>query len=235
MPHADPPLTQQERASLFARYGRRFGAGETLVREGTPATETLFVHEGRVRLVRHIATTDRTLAVLRPGDLFGEGALIAGATHGSTAIALSDGAVLALDRSTFGDLLERHPEVATRVVEQLLRRLRSAEDQIEILMLRGAQSRVASALVKLATGPCSGWSDVASDAGGAVITISPIELSARVGLDVELVRRSIRRLRERQYVRVAGDRIEIPDVEALRRLFVLLATKDELVGLSSDT
>ncbi len=142
-------LGPEERASLFARYGRRFSAGETLLREGTPALETLLVHEGRVRLLRRVAMTDRSLAVLRAGDLFGEGALLEGATYGSTAVALSDGALLALDRPTFRSLLGRHPEVAIRVVEQLVRRLRDAEDKIEIMMLRGVQSMVTGTHHKL--------------------------------------------------------------------------------------
>ena len=240
-PLHEPPDGQhigpEERASLFGRYGRRFSAGDTIVREGTPATETLLVHEGRVRLLRRVAMTDRNLAVLRPGDLFGEGALLEGASYGSTAIALSDGAALALDRATFRALLVRHPDVATRVVEQLVRRLRSAEDQIEIMMLRGAQSKVAGALVKLVTGPSGISSDAAVEvhATGAAVTISPVELSMRVGLDVDVVRRAIQRLRDRHYLRVSGERIEIADLEALRRLYVLLGTTDELAGRSSDT
>jgi CRP-like cAMP-binding protein len=235
-PQGGPHIGPEERASLFGRYGRRFSAGESLVREGTPAKETLLVHEGRVRLFRRVSMTERTLAVLRPGDLFGEGALLEGATYGSTAIALSDGAVLALDRATFRSLLVRYPDVATRVVEQLVRRLRSAEDQIEIMMLRGVQSKVAGALVKLVTGPNGISSDAAVQVheNGAAVTISPVELAMRVGLDVDVVRRSIQRLRDRQYLRVLGERIEIADVEALRRLYLLLGTKDELAGRSSD-
>ena len=97
---------------------------------------------------------------------------------------------------------------------------RDAEDQIEIMMLRGAQSKVTSALLKLA-GRVS---------GPAEVTISPVELSTRVGLDIEAVKRTVLRLRERQYIRITGERIEIPDVEALRRLYSLLGTKDELAG-----
>lgn len=230
-------LGPQERSSLFGRYGRRFTAGETLLREGTPAKETLLVHEGRVRLLRRVAMTDRSLAILRAGDLFGEGALLEGATYGSTAIALSDGAALVLDRATFRTLLARHPDVATRVVEQLVRRLRAAEDQIEIMMLRGVESKVAGALLKLATGPTGVSSDAAVNvqANGAAVTISPLELSMRVGLHVDVVKRTIQRLRDRQYLRVVGERIEIADVEALRQLYVLLGTRDELAGRSTDT
>ena len=38
------------------------------------------MHEGRVRLLKRVAMADRSLAVLKEGDLFGEAALIEG-TH----------------------------------------------------------------------------------------------------------------------------------------------------------
>jgi CRP/FNR family cyclic AMP-dependent transcriptional regulator len=217
-----PPETigPQESAKLLGRYGRRYAAGATIFQEGAPAAEAFLVHDGRVRLLKRIAMTDRSLAILKEGDLFGEAALIDGTTYGSTAVGLTDGVVLALDRVTFRGLLEKHPTVASRVIDQLVRRMRDAEDQIETMMLRGVQSRVTSSLLKLAG--CA--------SGPAEVTISPVELSARVGLDVEAVKRTVQRLRDRQYLRITGERIEIPDVGVLRRLYTLLNTKDDLAG-----
>lgn len=213
-------IAAQERARLLGRYGRRFVAGDALFQEGAPAQEAFLLQEGRIRLLKRVAMTDRSLAVIKPGDLFGEGALLDGATYGATAVALTDGTVLALDRGTFRSLLSNHPQVATRVVDQLVTRLRDAEDQIEIMMLRGVQSKVTSALLKLA----------GRATGAAEINVSPVDLSTRVGLDVDAVKRTVGRLREQQYIRIHGERIEIPDVEALRRLHTLLGTKDELAG-----
>jgi CRP/FNR family cyclic AMP-dependent transcriptional regulator len=210
----------QERARLLGRYGRRFAAGESLFREGTDAREAFLLQEGRVQLLKRVGMSDRSLALIKPGDLFGEGALLPDLTHGSTAVGLTDGVVLALDRDTFGALIERHPRLASRAMQQLIVRLRNAEDQIEIMMLRGVQSKVTTALLKLA----------AQAKGPAEIVISPVELSTRVGLDVDTVKRTVLRLRDRQYVRISGERIEIPDVEALRRLYVLLGAEDDLAG-----
>jgi len=213
-------IAPQERARLLGRYGRRFVAGDSLFQEGAPAHEAFLLQEGRVRLLKRVAMTDRSIAVIKPGDLFGEGALLDGSTYGATAVALTDGTVLALDRGTFRALLSHHPQVATRVVDQLVARLRDAEDQLEIMMLRSVQSKVTSALLKLA----------GRATGAAEINVSPVDLSTRVGLDVEAVKRTVGRLREQQYIRIHGERIEIPDVEALRRLCTLLGTKDELAG-----
>jgi CRP/FNR family cyclic AMP-dependent transcriptional regulator len=162
--------------------------------------------------------------VLRPGDLFGESAFIPGSTRPSTAIALSACAALALDRSTFESLLEHDRSIAARIVEQLVRRLRDAEDQIEILLLRDTQSKIVSALLKLCQ---KAQSDAA---GAAMLQISPMELSTRVGLDVETIKRGVQKLRDAQYVRVQDEKIEVPDVDALKRLYGLLGVKDEIQG-----
>jgi CRP-like cAMP-binding protein len=223
-PSAASDIEPRERARLLGRFGRRFAAGEVLFQEGSPALAAFLLQEGRVRLIRRVAMTERSLAVVRPGELFGEGALLDGGSYGSTAVALTEGTVMALDRETFRTLLRNYPEVAVRAIDQLVRRLRDAEDQIELMMLRGVQSKVTSALLKLA-GRATGFAE---------LSISPVELSTRVGLDVEAVKRSVARLRERNYIRISGERIEIPDVDALRRLYTLLGTKDELGGQNDE-
>lgn len=219
----DDDLGAAERARLVARYGRQFLAGEAIFREGEPAQDAFLLQEGRVRLLKRVRMVERSLMVLKPGDLFGESALLDAAARNSTAVALTDGVALALDQGTFRSLLVNYPSVAIRVMEQLVRRVRDAEDQIEIMLLRDAQYKIVSALLKLAQ---------RADARGmgAELAVSPVELATRVGLDVDTVKRNVTRLREQNYVRIVGERIEIPDLDALRRLYVLLGTKDELQG-----
>ena len=211
-----------ERARLVAHYGRTFSAGEALFREGEPATEAFLLQEGRVRLLKRVRLVERSLMVVRPGDLFGEMGLIENTARHSTAVALTDGVALALGREAFRSLLETHPSIALRVVEQLTIRVRDVEDQIEIMMLRDTQSKIVSALLKLVRGE--------REEGRAELQVSPVELSTRVGMDVDSVKRAVQRLREQGYVRIVGERVEIPDVVALRKLYALLGTKEELRG-----
>ncbi len=213
-------LAPDEYACLEGRYGRRFAAGETLFREGDTADEAFLLQEGRVRLLKRVRMVERSLIVLKPGDLFGESALIDAAARNSTAVALTDGAAIVLDRTTFRPLLQHYPSISIRLLEQLTRRVRDAEDQIEIMMVKDNQSKIVGALLKL----------VQRSPTTSEIAVSPLELSTRVGLDVETVKRGVQRLREQQYVRIVDERIEIPDVEALRRLYILLGTKEELRG-----
>lgn len=214
-------LQPAEQERLISRYGRRFKAGEAIFKEGEPAKEAFLLQEGRVRILKRVRMVERSLHLVRPGDLFGESSLLEETSlRTSTAVALVDGVVLVLDRTTFRSLIEHYPAIGIRMFEQLVRRLHEAEDQIEIVLLRDSQFKVATALLKLAHRP----------SGPAEIAISPVELSSRVGLDVDTVRRNVQRLREQEYVRIVGEHVEIPDVEALRKLVQLLGTKDELAG-----
>ncbi|WP_437837554.1 Crp/Fnr family transcriptional regulator [Sorangium sp. So ce1153] len=224
---AGPVESGPDPERLRARFGRPFEAGDVIFREGEPGTEAYLLEEGRIRLIKKVRGAERSLMVLKPGDLFGESALLGGAARWSTAIALSRGVALALDQGTLQNLVERNPAVALRIIKQLVGRLRDAEDQIEIMMLTDTQSKVVNALLKLAqqSRAASG-----SSSNGASFAISPMELSTRVGLDVDTVKRAVQQLREGQYLRVADERLEIPDIDALRRLFSLLGLKDEIRG-----
>ena len=221
----------EAQARLLSRYGRRFAAGTVLFRDGDPATEAFLLQDGRVRLLKQAGRMERSLRVVRPGDLFGESALLRGAARSSTAVALDDVVALAFDHATFEQVLATSPEVAGRVLNQLIRRMRDAEDQIEILMLRDGQSKVVVALMKFAQQEqMAGQSDGSRDGGQISLTLSPLELSAQVGLDVDTVKRIVAQLRETGHIRIQDERVEVPNLDSLRDLYSLLGIKDQLRG-----
>jgi CRP-like cAMP-binding protein len=167
------------------------------------------------------------LRVARPGDLFGELALLQASVQHATAVALEDSVALARARATFRQVLGSNPEVGARMLEQLIRRLRDAEDQIEILMVRDQHSKVVIALMKLAQQQAG--SDERPN-GQVVLRVSPLELSAHVGLDVDTVKRIVMQLRESGYLSIHDEKVELPDLEHLRELYSLLGVKEQLRG-----
>ncbi len=219
-----PEATEHER--LLARFGRPFEAGDVVFREGDVGGEAFLLQDGRVRLIKRMGGVERNLRVLRPGDLFGESALVPGSRRTATAVAMTDGAVLVLDEQTFRHVLAGNPALAPRVVQQLVRRLRDAEDQIEILMVRDTQMKIVVALLKLAQ-------EVGVSGDGKIaLTISPLELSTRVGLDVETVKRNVQQLRDSDYVRIVDEQVEIVELDDLRTLESLLGVKEQVAGTS---
>lgn len=204
---------------LAPRFGQAFRAGEVLYAEGEPADRAFLLLSGRVRIVKRVRQAERSVSVARAGELLGESALLEGLARTQTAVALADGTALAFDRTSFRETVLTYPALGVRVCEQMISRVRDSEDQLEVLTLRDTQCKIVRALVKLARGQ-----------EGAVLELSPIELSARVGLDVDTVKRTVLRLREQHYLRIVGEKIEILERDALNQLSTLLDAKEELRG-----
>jgi len=204
---------------LAPRFGCVFRAGEVLYSEGDPADRAFLLLSGRVRVAKRVRQAERSVSVARAGELLGEAALLTGHVRTQTAVALSDGTALAFDRPSFRETVMMYPALGARVCEQMISRVRDSEDQLEVITLRDTQCRIVRALVKLARAQ-----------QGAVLELSPIELSARVGLDVDTVKRTVLRLREQHYLRIVGEKIEILERDALNQLSTLLDAKEELRG-----
>ena len=218
---AESPDEVQQR--LLARFGRRFSAGSVVFSDGDIGTEAFLLQEGRVRLIKRVGAVERSLRLLRAGDLFGESALIAGASRNSTAVAVTDGIMLVLDHTTLEQVMASTPAVGMRVLQQLIRRLRDAEDQIEILMLHDSRSKVVVSLLKLAQ-------QAATNSSSVELAISPLELASRAGLEVDLVKRAVNDLREAGHLQIVGEKVQIPDTQTLKELLGLLAVRDHIAG-----
>ena len=72
--------------------------------------------------------------------------------------------------------------------------------------------------------------ELSLSAGQISLTLSPLELSAQVGLDVESVKRIVLGLKESGHLRIVDERVEIPDLDTLRELYGLLGVRDQLRG-----
>jgi CRP-like cAMP-binding protein len=185
------------------------------------------LEEGRIRVVKRIGAVERSLRIVRAGELFGQSALVSGALRNATAISLAPGNALAFSRADLQTLLARHPQVGVTLCEQLVLRAKRAEHRIEISMVRDSQSRVVLGLLRSAQ---LATLERADGNNSVRLTLSPLELSAAVGLDVDAVKRAVQRLRDNDYVRIIDEQVEIPDVEALTELHGLLQARDEIIG-----
>lgn len=99
--------------ALLARFVRLdLPAGAVVVREGAPGDYYYLIEAGRCRVSRRVGGDDLMLAELRPGDAFGEEALLAQGPRGATVTMLSDGVLLRLAQADFTELLKKpllHP------------------------------------------------------------------------------------------------------------------------------
>ena len=166
---------------------RKHPAGAVLFREGDRGATMYVIRSGKVKIWKHISETELTLAVLGPGEFFGEMALLEGLPRSAGATVVEDAQLIELERTAFETLVRKNGEIAVRLMRRLSSRLREADRQIQALVSRSGAARALSLVRNLAEAP---------DAGGRrhlPRDLTPETVMRRVGLgreESERVRRT---------------------------------------------
>jgi len=91
---------------LLQRFARqRVAAGEVVIREGDAGDAYYLIESGCAMVTRRVAGSDMPLAELRPGDAFGEEALVANARRNASVTMKTSGVLLKLGQADFDALL----------------------------------------------------------------------------------------------------------------------------------
>ena len=146
------PLSDKERAGVGRQLVRRaFGKDEYLFLEGDAAEWLLFVAEGRVKMIKHSESGRETiLATFGRGQIVGEVGVLIGEAYPATAQALEPTVTLALRRDEYVALVQKHPDLAWALIEELGRRLQRAHETIRSLAVEKVERRVARVLLRMA-------------------------------------------------------------------------------------
>lgn len=101
-------------------------AGEAIVRQGAVGAGFHLVLEGTAK----VRAGGRTRRVLRPGDYFGEMALIDKGRRSATVLAETAVTTLVISSWNFTPLLDKHPSIAKKLLVELSKRVRSLENSL---------------------------------------------------------------------------------------------------------
>ena len=129
---------------------RHFEPGQAVFREGDQSDTCYVVREGHARAIRtHGDGRTITLATFGPGDIFGELAMFEDERRSATVEAIEPISVVAVLGPDMRRLMIEHPEISTRLVIALGRRLRETNERLSRQSFQTVQSRVAVVLSEL--------------------------------------------------------------------------------------
>jgi signal transduction histidine kinase len=151
IPRAFPGIKTDEIEELIANSQvRSYAPGSVLCRENALEDKFYMILEGDVEVTKVINNSEtRLLKILRPGDFFGEMALIHNAPRAATVTAKTVITTLELDKAGFNRVLRNSTSIAMAMVSEISNRLRQ-NDQMAVDDLRMRASELAQAYQKLA-------------------------------------------------------------------------------------
>jgi CRP-like cAMP-binding protein len=188
--------------------------GEVLFREGDTGDRVYVVIDGKVKLGRTSSDgRENLLALLGPGQMFGELSLFDPGPRSATVTAVTDTVLLSLANEDMLTWLTGRPEVARGLLLQLGQRLRRSNDTLADLVFSDVPGRVAKALLDLST-----RFGVPSEEGVRVVhDLTQEELAQLVGASRETVNKALADFAGRGWLRLEQRSVVILDLERLRR------------------
>ncbi|MCZ6679603.1 MAG: Crp/Fnr family transcriptional regulator [Candidatus Poribacteria bacterium] len=200
-----------DRISYMKDYHRR----EQVYGQTDPGDVVYLLKEGRVKIYKLSPDgKELTLAILEPGEIFGEMALIDEGPRHTIAETLDDSLLCIIRRRDFELMLKKKPDLAMRVTKLIGIRRREIENQLENLVFRSAPSRLALLLMSLAE------KHGVRDSRGIILNmkLSQQELANLIGTARETTSALLNEFKRLSIIDIQHRRIKILDQWQLKKI-----------------
>lgn len=195
--------------ALFQRFGKDIPKGTLLFREGDPGKEMYVLQSGKVAISKKVRDVEKILAILGPGEFFGEMAIISNKPRNASATVEEEARVLVIDPRTFEAMIRGNSEIAVRMIKKLAERLSDADAQIENLLLSDPNSRIVHHMLQL----CQSRGRQGEE--GIEVDFPVRDLPRELAVGEPAIRFMVNRLERAGLVETSGDRLTVRDTARL--------------------
>jgi CRP/FNR family transcriptional regulator, cyclic AMP receptor protein len=189
---------------------------EPIYLPGDPSRQVYLLKSGRIKISRITEEgKEITLALLKPGEIFGELEVLDDTPRDTLAEALDDAELCVIQRKDFLSMLESKPDLSIRLTKLIGFRLRNIESRIEELVFRDVPARLAHLLMQMAKE--FGKQEDGGIRIGAGLTHQ--ELANLIGSTRETVSATLGDFKRQGLLQLDGHSMIIVQSEKLTRLF----------------
>ncbi|MBI2858902.1 MAG: Crp/Fnr family transcriptional regulator [Chloroflexi bacterium] len=193
---------------------RRYGKDEVVFYQGDEGASLFVIESGLVKIaVTSADGKEKTLALLGPGEFFGELSLLDGEPRSADAVAAEASHLYILGWEQFLSFLKSYPDASLKILTALSRRLRRTDELVQDVSFLDVPGRLLKTILELAKsrGEPAG--------SGIVITarLTQTDLATIVGATRESVNKWLGYFQDEGMLRFERGRITVLDINKLRR------------------
>jgi CRP/FNR family cyclic AMP-dependent transcriptional regulator len=199
---------------MFKRFSKTYQKASIIFCEYEPGDNFFLIQSGRVQIVKILGDIEKTLDVLKPGEIFGEMAILEEAPRSATAIAMDKVEVLEFNRANFEVLMRGNPQIALKLLKLFARRIYDQRRRLMILTLEEIDAKVADVFLMLAEKEPNKSGD--SDTMEFKTTVD--DLAHWAAIPVADCRTVLNHFIQQRRIELYADRIVIKNMESFQRM-----------------
>ena len=133
------------------RTNEKFGADEVVYSQGDAAAAIYYLQKGKAKItVTSKAGKEAVLAIIGPGDFFGEGCLNGQSVRMATVTTMTECSIMRLEKSAMVRVLHEEPKFSDLFIAHLLHRNSRVEEDLVDQLFNSSEKRLARTLLLLA-------------------------------------------------------------------------------------
>jgi len=128
---------------MFERFSKTYSDGDVIISEFEPGDCFYLIQSGQVQLGKCIKGTMKNLDILKPGEFFGEMAILDNSPRSATCIAKGNVKCLEFNKENFKVLITGNPQIAMILLKLFCKRIYDQHRRFRILVIKEMQARIA--------------------------------------------------------------------------------------------
>lgn len=208
-------MNQQEMMDLAQRaIEKNYRKKEIIYLPGHPGQHIYLLKKGIVKISRlTFDGRELTLALLKPGEIFGELEVLGEKAASAQAEAHSDVMICILNRNDFISLMRSRPELGIRLSKIIGFRRQTIESRMENLIFRNIPQRVSSLLIELN----DDFGEIQDGKKKINIPLTHEDVANLIGAARATVTETLNDFKNSGLIETSGKYFFIKDMESLKR------------------
>ena len=204
----------------FERFAKTYEPGQVIISEYEPGDCFYLIQSGNVQLVKCVNGTSKNLDILKPGEFFGEMAILDNSPRSATCMAVGNVKCLEFNKENFELLITGNPQMALLLLKLFCKRIYDQKRRYRILVVKDLQARIADVFLML--DEMNPVSNEAEKQRRFNVTISDIAHWA--GLSSDVTRDEVSKMVSQRKIEIYDNYIIVNNILDMKRLYDTRAT-----------
>ena len=199
----------------FARFAKNYEPGEVIISEFEPGDSFYLIQSGNVQLVKCVNGSKKNLDVLKPGEFFGEMAILDNSPCSATCMAIGKVRCLEFNKENFELLITGNPQMALLLLKLFCKRIYDQRRRLKILVIKDLQAKIADVFLML-----NEMNPVANEMEKQrKFNVTVSDIAHWAGLSLEVTKDEINRFVERHRIEVYDNYVIVNNINDIQRLY----------------
>lgn len=199
----------------FERFAKEYEPGQVIIAEYEPGDCFYLIQSGKVQLVKSVNGTLKNLDILKPGEFFGEMAILDNSPRSATCMASGYVKCLEFNKENFELLITGNPQIALVLLKLFCKRIYDQKRRFRILVVKDLQARLADVFLML--DEMNPIANPAEKARRFNVTIS--DMAHWSGLSLEVTHEEMNKLVEKRKIEMYENYVIVNNIVDMKRMY----------------